>query len=314
MRYIVTGGVGFIGFRIVQNLLNLGERVLCIDSLDKTLYNNVTRIQKISQLKEFSNFEYINLDLAKDNLLNLFDSSDVVINEAGLPGQSKSWNFFDDYLNSNLRSVAKLLEACKKTGVKKFIQASTSSVYGKYAVGDETQFTNPCSPYGVTKLAAENLLLNYFESENLPVTILRYFSVYGPGQRPDMAISRFLSSLHNDQPIYLHGTGEQLRDVTYVDDVVSATLSSIESGANGEIYNIAGGKQISINEIISICENVLEKKAQIIHIERPKGDQEETKADISKAVLHLGYQPTENLQNGIFNQFKEMSKTSESLI
>jgi nucleoside-diphosphate-sugar epimerase len=176
-------------------------------------------------------------------------------------------------------------------------------VYGKFAVGNELQDTKPISPYGITKLAAENLLFALTNNNDLDFTILRYFSVYGPGQRPDMAIQKFLTAIKMGQEIDITGDGTQKRDISYVEDVVDATISALSLTEIKQIFNISGGKQFTLNQIIDECFKVSGQKSKVNYVDRPVGDQEETFGDISKAREKLGFNPIFDIGTGLSNQF-----------
>ena len=306
MRIAVTGAAGFIGSRITTRLLEQGHHVFGVDNFSEVLNPSGNRRKRIEHLKKSENFTFIESDISSPYIADALEGVSAIINEAAIPGQAKSWDNFDDYVHSNLIGVNNLVKVGIDLKIEKFIQASTSSVYGKNAIGLESSTLNPFSPYGVTKLAAENLLMAYHQNLNFPVTVLRYFSVYGPGQRPDMAAAKFLTSLRNGNPIYVHGDGSQLRDVTFVDDVVSATLLAMDKGKNGEIYNIAGGHQLSLIELLKACQAVVGIEGEVVHAPRPLGDQEETMANISKAKMDLGYKPSTLLLDGLKFQLDQI--------
>lgn len=301
MKYLVTGGAGFIGSHISKMLRLLNNDVTVLDSLDNNLYSKEIKRLRIAELQS------IGVLIDESSILNCDDKYflkfDCIINEAGLPGQLLSWKSFSSYLNANTESVFKILEQIKNSNIR-LVQASTSSVYGQNAIGNEEQILKPTSPYGITKLAAEKLILAYEENFGLNYNILRYFSVYGPSQRPDMAIQKFLLKLYKDEIVNVTGDGNQLRDFTYVDDVALATISAANSSQNSQIMNISGGAQFSINQIIRICENVVGKTAKINYIEKPPGDQVETKASCDKARKVLNFKPSTNIEDGIYNQYQ----------
>lgn len=300
MKFLVTGGAGFIGSHISKILKSLNHEVTALDSLDNNLYSKEIKRLRLAELQS------IGVSINESSILNCDDkyflNFDCIINEAGLPGQLLSWKSFSSYLNANTESVFKILEQIKNSDIR-FVQASTSSVYGQNAIGNEDQILKPTSPYGITKLAAEKLILAYEENFGLNYNILRYFSVYGPSQRPDMAIQKFLLKLYRNEIINVTGDGNQLRDFTYVEDVALATISAANSSQNSHIMNISGGAQYSINQIIRICENVVGKTAKIKYIEKPPGDQVETKASCDAARAILNYEPSTHLQDGIREQY-----------
>ena len=307
IKVTVTGACGFIGSHLTKQLIERGFHVVGVDCLDDNLYSRSVKESRLKALKQLSNFDFGNINLATDELDSSISDSKFVFNLAAIPGQVLSWKLFDKYVESNILGTKKVIDSCIRNKVTKIIHASTSSVYGKFAVGDELQDTKPISPYGITKLAAENLLFALTSSNNLDFTILRYFSVYGPGQRPDMAIQRFLTAIKMGQEINITGDGTQKRDITYVQDVVEATISASSITEKKQIFNISGGKQFTLNQIIDECFNVSGLKSKINYIDRPIGDQEETFGDISKAQKLLGFNPTFDIKTGLSNQFASLT-------
>ena len=302
IKVTVTGACGFIGSHLTKQLIERGFHVVGVDCLDDNLYSRSVKESRLKALKQLSNFDFANINIATDELDSSISDSKFVFNLAAIPGQVLSWKLFDKYVESNILGTKKVIDSCIRNKVTKIIHASTSSVYGKFAVGDELQDTKPISPYGITKLAAENLLFALTSSNNLDFTILRYFSVYGPGQRPDMAIQKFLTAIKMGQEINITGDGTQKRDITYVQDVVEATISASSITEKKQIFNISGGKQFTLNQIIDECFNVSGLKSKINYVDRPIGDQEETFGDISKAQKLLGFNPTFDIKTGLSNQ------------
>jgi nucleoside-diphosphate-sugar epimerase len=307
VKVTVTGACGFIGSHLTRKLIGQGYFVVGVDCLDDNLYSRSVKENRLKALKQLKNFDYLNLNIAKDELDSSFKDSKFVFNLAALPGQVLSWKLFDKYVESNIIGTKKVIDSCIRNKVTKIIHASTSSVYGKFAVGNELQDTKPISPYGITKLAAENLLFALTNDNDLDFSVLRYFSVYGPGQRPDMAIQRFLSAIKMGQGISITGDGTQKRDITYVEDVVDATISAMSINEKKQIFNISGGKQFTLNQIIDECFKVSGVKSKIKYVERPIGDQEETFGDISKAQNILGFNPTFDINKGLSNQFASIN-------
>ena len=307
IKVTVTGACGFIGSHLTKQLIERGFHVVGVDCLDDNLYSRSVKESRLKALKQLSNFDFANINIATDELDSSFSDSKFVFNLAAIPGQVLSWKLFDKYVESNILGTKKVIDSCIRNKVTRIIHASTSSVYGKFAVGDELQDTKPISPYGITKLAAENLLFALTSSNNLDFTILRYFSVYGPGQRPDMAIQRFLTAIKMGQEINITGDGTQKRDITYVQDVVEATISASSITEKKQIFNISGGKQFTLNQIIDECFNVSGLKSKINYVDRPIGDQEETFGDISKAQKLLGFNPTFDIKKGLSNQYESLT-------
>ena len=307
IKVTVTGACGFIGSHLTKQLIELGFHVVGVDCLDDNLYSRSVKESRLKSLKQLSNFDFANINIATDELDSIFSDSKFMFNLAAIPGQVLSWKLFDKYVESNILGTKIVIDSCIRNKVTKIIHASTSSFYGKFAVGNELQDTKPISPYGVTKLAAENLLFALTSSNNLDFTILRYFSVYGPGQRPDMAIQKFLTAIKMGQEINITGDGSQKRDITYVQDVVQATISASSLIERKQIFNISGGKQFTLNQIIDECFNVSGLKSKINYVDRPIGDQEETFGDISKAQKLLGFNPTFDIKTGLSNQFASLT-------
>ena len=301
---LVTGAAGFIGSGIVRRLNEQGRQVFGVDALLGGLYPAQEKKERFAELSSLSGVEMLALDLRDGDLSLIPGTITHVINEAAMPGLSLSWDDFELYSSCNLSALSRLLEVAKSWPVEKFVQVSTSSVYGAHAVGDESQALQPVSPYGVTKLAAEHLALAYWRDSGIPSTILRYFSVYGPGQRPDMAYRKFLTQALAGDPITLYGTGEQSRTNTYISDCVEATISALALAMPGEIYNISGSEQRTINEALAIIESLTNHPLTIVRESAARGDQLETRGDSAKAREQLGLKDSVNLESGLENQWK----------
>ena len=307
---LVTGAAGFIGSRLVQSLLSSGRKVVAIDCFLPNLYPAETKKQRWEELLKL-NSERLHLfefDMRVDDfsILDKF-KIDSIFNEAAMPGLVSNWANFAPYYDCNLSALNRLLEYVKDFQIKSFVQASTSSVYGKIAVGPENQELKPTSPYGVSKLAAEKLLMAYKEWFDVPVKILRYFSVYGPNQRPDMAYAKILRCLMHNDIFKIYGDGHQKRTNTYIDDIVEATILAESRADVGDVMNICGDEAISLNEAINIIEEISEKKLQIEYIEVRKGDQKETDGANFFAKKKLGWSATTDFRTGITNQIKVAS-------
>jgi nucleoside-diphosphate-sugar epimerase len=284
-KFWVTGSAGFIGFEVCKQLARLGHSVTALDGLVEGLYGREEKVKRWNNLGIFDNVERIKIDFSKDSFSKLSKLSDpeYIINLAAMPGLKASWEIFSSYVDSNITSTHRLAEWFSTKKIKKFIHISTSSVYGKFATGDETSNLNPISPYGVTKLAAEGILNSYNESYGLPVVTLRYFSVYGPGQRPDMAYRKFIDCALRGQPLKVYGDGSQIRTNSFVLDVARWTINSAEFGEVANTYNLSGSQPISILGAIEILEKILNRKLSIEYEDRPMGDQSETRGVIGKA-------------------------------
>jgi nucleoside-diphosphate-sugar epimerase len=300
---LVTGAAGFVGSRLVSKLIEHNRRVIALDCFLPNLYSSEI---KRARWREFNSplITKLEFDLRTDDFSELkhFDIS-TIINQAALPGLASDWSNFAGYYECNLSALNRLLEFAKNLNLHSFIQASTSSVYGISAVGEEEQNLNPTSPYGVSKLAAEKLLLAYQTWFDVPVKILRYFSVYGPKQRPDMAYSKIIEALISGKTFTIFGDGEQRRSNTYIDDVVNATILAETKLPIGEVVNICGDETISLKESIELLENVSGKKLNVLYIEARNGDQKITSGANSKAKQILGWATSTNIRDGLSRQY-----------
>jgi UDP-glucuronate 4-epimerase len=299
---LVTGAAGFIGSAVVRELSRQGSSVVAVDALLGGLYPSDEKSERFEGLSTLPGVEVHKLDLRTDDLRVLPSSITHIINQAAMPGLGLSWQDFDLYSSCNVVALARLIDVAQDWRIEKFVQISTSSVYGSEAIGDESQALQPVSPYGVTKLAGENLALAHWRDSGFPATILRYFSVYGPGQRPDMAYRKFIDKALRHQTITVFGSGEQSRSNTFIDDVVSGTIAALDEGAPGEVFNIAGGQERTLNEALSIIESALGHSLQIERRESARGDQIRTAGDSSKAQRILGFRNTVDLAEGLSRQ------------
>ena len=316
-RVLVTGCAGFIGSHLSEALLSRGYSVVCIDCLTP-YYSKKIKQHNLSSLLRNPKFKFINLDLSTisiDEIIQLIKNVDAIIHEAAQPGVRKSWGVkFETYVRHNILATQKLLEASVKAdSVKKFVYASSSSVYGNVRgipISEDIHLS-PYSPYGVTKLAAENLCRAYFENYGLPVVMLRYFTVYGPRQRPDMAFHIFIKAMLKGEPIQIYGDGSQMRDFTYVGDVVKATILAMEIDNEeiiGEAINIGSNKPVKLLDTIKIISNIIGIEPKLVFNEPKKGDVRITYADITKARRHLGWKPETSLENGLEMQINWMKE------
>ena len=280
MKALVTGCAGFIGSHLTERLLREGYEVIGIDCFTD-YYPREIKEANLSNVLKSKKFKLIEEDILE---MNKFPEVDYVFHEAAQAGVRASWGkSFETYMRNNVQATQKLLEFYKDLDIKKFVYASSSSVYGDAELPmREDSLLKPVSPYGVTKLAGENLCYLYWKNYNVPTVSLRYFTVYGPRQRPDMAIHKFVKAIFNGDEITVFGDGTQTRDFTFVDDVVEATILAAESNSVGEVFNIGGGSRVSVNDLIEMMEDIIGKKAKVKYIEKQKGDVRDTLADVSK--------------------------------
>lgn len=299
-RCVVTGAAGFIGSHLCEALTARGVHVIGIDAFIP-YYPRERKEANLSVLRERANFEFHELDLRQSDLAPLMDGCDVVFHLAAMPGLMKSWSDFALYNTCNCDATLRLLEAARAVRLPHFIHVSTSSVYGKEATQGEDAPLRPFSPYGITKLAAEHLCRAFEANFGVPITILRYFSVYGPRQRPDMAYHILIRSLLKGEAFTLYGDGEQTRSNTYVSDCVAATILAAEKRdvSIGEVFNVGGGEIVSLNQVIQKLESIIGRKAIIERKPARPGDQKHTAANIEKARRLLGYNPVTPFDAGI---------------
>jgi len=260
----------------------------------------------------YDSFMLHETDLRTGQLAALVDGCDTLIHLAAMPGLRRSWSDFQLYCSCNVEGTQRLLEAAVEAKVKHFIHGSTSSVYGKEALGPETSPLQPYSPYGLTKLAAEHLCRAYAKNFEIPITILRFFSVYGPRQRPDMAYSILMDCLMHNRPFQRFGDGEQSRSNTFVADCVSAILLAADQPerAKAETFNVGGGEVVSLNEVIRMLQEITGRQLKIEERPALPGDQAHTRADSARIREMLGFNPTTPVREGLEAQvawFQERS-------
>ena len=301
MMCLVTGAAGFIGSHLCENLLQAGHTVVGIDAFIP-FYPRAVKEGNLAGFRHHPAFEFQPLDLRCDPLEESLAGVEAVFHIAAMPGLTRSWTEFDLYESCNILGTQRLLEGVRRLpALTRFIYASTSSVYGRYGSGDETLPTRPISPYGVTKLAAENLCRAHAEELGLPLVVLRYFSVYGPRQRPDMGYHRFIDAMLQDRPLVVYGDGLQVRGNTYIEDCVAATVAALQAPV-GEVYNVGGGETANVWEILAKLEGILGRRAIVRREPARPGDQRFTGADTVKLFRHLGWQPRTTLDEGLAQQ------------
>ncbi|MDD8014613.1 MAG: GDP-mannose 4,6-dehydratase [Acidobacteriota bacterium] len=302
MKTVVTGAAGFIGSHLCRRLLQEGFEVTGIDSFED-YYPREIKEKNIRPLLRHRKFSFLAENLDRLNLRAGFQDADVVFHLAAQAGVRASWGTsFSVYLKNNIKVTQRLLEAAKSMPrLQKFVYASSSSVYGTtlQLPTSETHPVRPVSPYGVTKLAAEQLAYLYHENYDVPTVSLRFFTVYGPAQRPDMAFHKFFKAMAENKEILVYGTGGQTRDFTFVEDIVEANLAAMRQGRPGETYNVGGGHREKLTNVIALMEEISGRKALLTRMEKQKGDVPDTMADIRKAGKDLAYKPRTRLEDGL---------------
>ncbi len=304
---LVTGCAGFIGSHLTEKLLELDCPVIGLDSFTD-YYRREIKESNIAAFKKHPKFTLVEKDLSTVDLSRILEDVDYIFHQAAQAGVRTSWGGqFSHYLLSNIAATQNLLEAAKAFPIKKIVYASSSSVYGDSPLPmKEGNVLCPVSPYGVTKLAAENLCYLYFKNYKVPVVSLRYFTVFGPRQRPDMGIHKFINAALQDEKIKVYGDGKQTRDFTFITDIVQANLAAAELGQPGQALNIGGGSQITINEVLSLIESMTGKKLQVEHLGKAKGDVQDTFADIELAKESINYAPICNFEDGLKQQIEHL--------
>lgn len=305
---IVTGVGGFIGSHLAETLLNQGDKVIGIDEFND-YYNPTLKRQNISQFQEHPGFQLRENDIQSLNWSELLVDVDVVYHQAAQAGVRASWGGgFRDYTERNINATQIILEAAiNAPNLKRLVYASSSSVYGNAETfpTPETVCPQPVSPYGITKLAAERLGKLYHQNFGVPCVYLRYFTVYGPRQRPDMAFHKFFKWILQDKPISIYGDGQQTRDFTFISDAVAANLlAAIVPLAVGEVFNIGGGSWVVLAEVVNMMERIVGRPIKKNFVEKARGDARHTSADVSKAKTILGYQPQVSLEEGLRREWE----------
>jgi len=300
---LVTGAAGFIGSHLVERLLADGVRVTGVDCFTET-YDEALKRQNLERALTHPAFRLLELDLVRGDLGALPEAS-AVFHLAAQPGVRPSWGAdFSTYLERNVLATQRLLEHCRRTPPGRFVYSSSSSVYGdaeRYPTA-ETALPRPFSPYGMTKLAGEHLALLYGRNFGVPVVALRYFTVYGPRQRPDMAFHRFCRALLRGEPLTVYGDGSQSRDFTFVSDAVEANVRAWREPAANGVYNVGGGSQVELRQAIAILGQALGVRPEIRFEPRPPGDPLRTCADATRLEADLEFRPRVGIERGLAAQ------------
>jgi nucleoside-diphosphate-sugar epimerase len=311
VKALVTGAAGFIGSHLAGALLDRGAGVTGIDCFTD-YYPRPIKDSNLAANADRPGFRFVEARLQDVDLPALLDGITHVFHLAAQAGVRKSWGRdFRTYTENNVEASQQLLEACIGRPIHRFVYASSSSLYGDNVSIPmrEDALPQPVSPYGVTKLAAEQLCYLYHVNYGVPATSVRYFTVYGPRQRPDMAFHRFIKAALAGEPITLYGDGEQTRDFTYVSDAVAATIAAGERGVPGRAYNIGGGSRVSINHVLDIIGRLAGRPLDVRREAAQKGDMRDTFADTTLARADLGFAPAVSLENGLAAEYRWLSTT-----
>src|SRR5256885_16424185 len=312
-RVVVTGAAGFIGSHLCERLLADGHEVIGIDSFSD-YYERGRKEQNLETLRRDGRFTLEELDLVAADLSKPLRGAKVVFHLAGQPGVRPSWGgHFDRYVQDNIVATQRLLEALREVAVERLVFASSSSVYGDAEMfpTKETALPRPVSPYGMTKLAAEHLAFVYMRNFGIPATSLRYFTVYGPRQRPDMAFWRFMEALVENQEIGIFGDGEQTREFTYVSDAVEGTGKAASAGVVGQIINLGGGSRVTVNRVLDTLEDITKLKARRQYLPGAPGEPRHTGASINLPRERMGWEPRVSLREGLTKQWQGFQETRE---
>ena len=306
VKCLVTGAAGFIGSHLSERLCALGHEVVGVDCF-VDYYPRDVKERNLRALRENAGFRFAEIDLSKADLAPLVRDVQWIFHQAAQAGVRASWGQdFDVYAVHNVIGTQRLLEAARASSVKRLVYASSSSIYGdtEDLPMREQSLPRPISPYGVTKLAAEHLCWLYHRSYGVPTVALRYFTVYGPRQRPDMAFHRFLKGALRRDGITLYDDGEQTRDFTYVADVVAANVAAAERGQGGDVFNIGGGSRVSLNAVLETIERITGRRLAIRHEARQRGDVRHTAADCGQAQARLDFRPEVDLTEGLRREWQ----------
>jgi len=301
MRSLVTGVAGFIGSHLAERLLEEGHEVVGVDCFTP-YYARSVKEGNLKGLLSRSGFTFVEGNLLQLDLAALLKGITHVFHQAAQAGVRASWGKeFEVYTSLNILATQLLLEACKGLELERFVYASSSSVYGDSAALplSEDSIPQPVSPYGVTKLAAEHLCHTYAYNYAIPIISLRYFTVYGPRQRPDMAFHRFMRALLQDDVIEVYGDGSQTRDFTFVADAVEANMLAMKCAESGKVFNIGGGSRVMLNEVLDTIQEIASRRARVKYLKSQRGDMKHTLADTTRAGRELGYRPRVGLKAGL---------------
>ncbi|MGH7835448.1 MAG: GDP-mannose 4,6-dehydratase [Candidatus Binatia bacterium] len=308
MKCLVTGVAGFIGSHLAERLLGEGHDVRGVDKFLEN-YPRKAKEMNLVELTRHPRFEFAEEDLVGVDLSRMLQDVEYVFHLAAQPGVRDSWGReFTRYTHNNILATQMLLEACKGKAIQKFVYASSSSVYGDTPdlPMREDGHVRPVSPYGVSKLSAEQLCYLYWIAFGVPTVSLRFFTVYGPRQRPDMGFHIFMKALLGNQEIPLYDDGEQSRDFTFCADIVDGTIAAAFYKGMGEVFNLGGGSRTTLNDVLQMIEEVSGKKLRLKKLPRQPGDVRHTAASIEQAKKRLGFAPKVSLRDGLAAEWKWM--------
>lgn len=318
MQILITGIAGFIGSHLGEKLLSTGNTVIGIDNFDP-FYSKKFKLANLTQLNKSGKFIYYEEDIRnKASIKNIFKSNkiEIVIHLAAKAGVRPSIDHIDEYYDVNINGTLNMLEAMRNNKVSKLIFASSSSVYGnskKVPSSEEDFVDNPISPYAATKKSGELLCHVYSHLYQIDINCLRFFTVFGPRQRPDLAIHKFTRFIDIGKPLPFYGNGSSARDYTYIDDIIQGIICSLNNLHGFHIYNLGESRTINLNELIQTIENILKKKAILEKYPPQPGDVEQTFADITKAKREISYNPTYNFETGIEKFIKWYNENKDEL-
>ena len=310
-RAVVTGAAGFIGSHLSERLLADGHEVVGVDCFTD-YYRRARKEQNLAAAKRHRNFSFEELDLVTADLTAVLEGAEVVYHLAGQPGVRPSWGHqFDRYTRDNILATQRLLEQLKGSHLKRLVFAGSSSVYGDAEAFPtrESALPHPVSPYGVTKLAAEHLAHLYTRNFGIPAVSVRYFTVYGPRQRPDMAFARFMQALGAGGDIEVFGDGEQTREFTYVSDAVEGTIKASTADVVGQVFNLGGGSRVTVNQVLATLEEISGIKVRRQTLPAAPGDPRHTGASINLARERLGWEPRVSIRDGLAKQWEWFRET-----
>jgi len=311
MKYIVTGAAGFVGSHLCERLLTLGHEVVGIDCFTD-YYPRKLKEANLEGARRRPRFTFLEQDLNVMDLSAVLAPGDIVYHQAAQAGVRASWGkSFEIYTRLNIDATQRLLEACKEAPPARFVYASSSSVYGDTAKFPEHEddHPRPISPYGVTKLAAEHLCVLYHKAFGIPTVSLRYFTVYGPRQRPDMAFHKWCRAAREGRELPIFGDGAQTRDFTYIDDILDGLLAAAEAPCAGAVLNLGGGHRVTVNQVLEVLSAIHGKTLPRLDQGKQKGDVRHTAADIERAQRLLAYRPKVSLADGLRAEYEWVKRT-----